>query len=78
MTFSASMVSWQAAALTLAALVVCSVLRLLTEWQRRETFKALMAGAPEGTTVTQHDGPEGQSMRVALGSPLSRQSSGRS
>ena len=75
MTFSATMVSWQAAALTLATLVVCSVLRLLTEWQRRETFKALTVGAPEGTVVTQYDGPEGQSMRAAVGSPLPRQPS---
>ncbi len=64
--------------MTLAALVVSGVLRLLTEWQRRQTFTALMTGAPEGTVVIQDDSPEGQSMRASLGSALSRQASARS
>ena len=58
--------------MTLAALVLSGVLRLLAEWQRRETFRVLMAGTPEGTVVTQHDSPDGHFMRASLGSPLVR------
>jgi hypothetical protein len=78
MTVTANVISWQAAAMTLAVLVVSGVLRLLTEWQRRLTFTALMIGAPEGTVVIQHDSTGEQSMRASLGSPLPRRSSVRS
>lgn len=75
MTIAANTISWQAAAMTLAALVVSGVLRLLAEWQRRQTFMALMVGAPEGTVVIQHEDRGGQSMRARLGSTLSWRSS---
>jgi hypothetical protein len=71
------MISWQAAVMTLAALVVSGVLRLLTEWQRRQTFLALIVRAPEDTMMEQHDTPGGQSMKVSLGSSASRQPSAR-
>ena len=74
MTMTAKVISWQAAVMTLAALIVSGALQLLTEWQRRQTFSTLMAGAPEGTVVTQHDSAGGQSMRASLGSPLSHRS----
>ena len=41
---TASMISWQAAAMTLATVAASGVLWLLTEWQRRQTF--LAAGGP--------------------------------
>jgi hypothetical protein len=78
MTTAANVISWHAAAMTLVALVVSGVLRMLTEWQRRQTFRVLMAGAPEGTVVTQHDSRGGLSMRASLGSPPSRRSPARS
>jgi hypothetical protein len=40
-TATASVISWQAAAMTLATVAVSGVLRLLTEWQRRQTFLAV-------------------------------------
>ena len=78
LTATASVISWQAAAITLAALAISGVLRLLTEWQRRKTFLALIAGASEGIIVEQQDTSGGQSMKVSLDSSASRQSSARS
>jgi cation transport ATPase len=71
-TATANVVSWQAAAMVLAAMVVSGVLRLLAEWQRRQTIKALMARVPEGTVVVLGDTPAGQSMRASLGPGPSR------
>lgn len=69
---TATVVSWQAAVLMLAALVVAGVLRLLAEQQRRRTLLALVANAPEGTVVMQQDGPDGQAMRVTFGRASTR------
>jgi hypothetical protein len=54
--------------MTLAALVLSGVLRLLAEWQRRRTIQALLARVPEGTEVVLSDTPTGQSMRLGLAS----------
>jgi len=67
-TAAANVVSWQAATLTLAALVVSGVLRLLTEWQRRKTFTALLNGTREGIVVEMNDGPAGDSITATVGS----------
>jgi hypothetical protein len=72
LTAAAGVVSWQAAGMTLAALIASGVLRLLAEWQRRKTLSVLIAHAPEGTQLTQQDTPPGQFMQVRLG-PSSRQ-----
>lgn len=77
-TATAGVISWQAAALTLASLVVSGVLRLLTEWQRRKIFMALMVGAPEGTVLIQHDSPGEQFMGASAGSAVSLQPPARS
>jgi hypothetical protein len=60
-------ISWRAALLALAILVVRGMLRLFTEWQRRQTFTALLRDAPDGTVIVQHDGPGGQAMKVTWG-----------
>ena len=78
LTATAGVISWQAAAMTLAALAVSGVLRLLTEWQRRQTFLAMIAKAPEDIMVEQQDTPRGQSMKVSQGSSVSRRPSARS
>lgn len=78
LTATASVISWQAAAMALAALAVSGALRLLTEWKRRQTFLTLIARAPEGTMLEQRDTSEGQSMKVSLGSPVSRRPTVRS
>jgi hypothetical protein len=76
-TATASTVSWQTASIVLAALVVPGVLRLLAEWQRRQTIRVLMARVPEGTVVTLSDTPAGQSMKASLGTgPSRRQNAG--
>jgi hypothetical protein len=75
---AAGAISWQAATLTLAALVVSGVLRLLTEWQRRQTIKVLMAGAREGAVLDLRDTAAGQSMKVNLTTVPSLQSKTRS
>ncbi|MGI8333698.1 hypothetical protein ACRYCC_27430 [Actinomadura scrupuli] len=72
LTATANTISWQAATLTLAALAVPGVLRLCTEWQRRRTFLALVADAPEGTVVVQQEDPGGQTMKVTLGRASAR------
>lgn len=61
-------ISWRAALLALAILVVGGTLRLFTEWQRRKTFTALLRHAPDGTVIVQQDGPGGQAMTVTWGS----------
>ena len=78
LTAAAEVISWQAAAMALAALTISGVLRLLTEWQRRKTFLALMARASGNIMVEQQDTPRGQSMKVSLGSAVSRRPSARS
>jgi hypothetical protein len=78
LTATAGVLSWQAAAMTLAALAVSGVLRLLAEWQRRQTFLALIARAPEDIMVEQQDTSGGQSMRVSQGPSVSRRPSARS
>lgn len=78
LTATTGVISWQAAAMTLAALAVSGVLRLLTEWQRRQTFLTLITRAPEGTMVEQQDTHGGQSMKVSLGSSASRRPPARS
>jgi hypothetical protein len=60
-------ISWQAAVVALAIVVVGGALRLFTEWQRRKTFRSLLRGAPEGTIIAQQDGPGGQVMTVTWG-----------
>ncbi|MDX3109418.1 hypothetical protein ACIBO5_12750 [Nonomuraea angiospora] len=60
-------ISWRAAMMLLAIVVLNGAFRIIIEWQRRRTFVALMAGALPGTVVVQQDGPEGQTMRVTLG-----------
>jgi hypothetical protein len=72
-TTTAALVSWHAAAATLIAMVVSGVLRLLTEWQRRRTIRALMAGAPVGTVLIVSDSPTRQFMKASLGSGPSLQ-----
>jgi len=64
MTVAASTISWQAAVLTVAAMLISGVLRLLGEWQRRQTFVALMSRAMEGIDVVQNDTPGSQFMKV--------------
>jgi hypothetical protein len=59
-------------------LVISGVLQLLAEWQRRQTFVALVSAAPKGTIVVQHDAVGGQTMEVKLGPPASRRLSARS
>ncbi|WP_433462658.1 hypothetical protein [Spirillospora sp. CA-128828] len=59
--------SWRAAAMVVAILVVSGAMRILVEWQRRQTFAALMADAPPGTVVVQSDRPGEQTMKVTLG-----------
>lgn len=78
LTATAGVISWQVAAITASALVASGVLRLLTEWQRRATLRALLAGAPEGTVVMEGDTPGGQFMKMTLGSPVSQRPSARS
>jgi hypothetical protein len=73
MTTTAALVSWHAMAATLIGMVVSGVLRLLTEWQRRQTINALIAGAPVGTVVIVSDSPTGQFMKASLGFGPSRQ-----
>lgn len=65
LTVTAGVISWQAAAVTLAALLVSGVLRLLTEWQRRQTIKALMSGVAKGTTVVVSEDQDGHSFRLS-------------
>jgi hypothetical protein len=65
---ASGLISWRAAALALAILVVSGTLRLFTEWQRRKTFTWLVAHVPEGTIIVQQDSPGGQTMTVAMGS----------
>jgi hypothetical protein len=77
-TASANVISWQAAATTVAVLVVSGVLRLLTEWQRRKTLTALMTAAKEGAVVIVNDGPSGQYMRASVGASVRRQPIARS
>jgi hypothetical protein len=77
-TAGASVISWQAGSLMLAALVVSGVLRLLTEWQRRKTLLALLSGAPQGSRVIRQDTSGGQLMKVSVGSSASRRHSARS
>jgi hypothetical protein len=60
-------VSWQAALLALAILVVGGAPRLFTEWQRRETFTSLLRNTPDGAIIVQQDGPGGQTMTVTWG-----------
>jgi hypothetical protein len=64
---TANVISWQAAMIGLAALVVCGVLRLLNEWQRRKTVTALTSGAPEGTVVMLTDSPDGHAVKASMG-----------
>jgi|SRR5580704_87442 hypothetical protein len=61
------MVSWHAGIITLGAVLVTGVLRLLTEWQRRTTLIALMRNAPAGTVVLRHDRDTGDAARVWVG-----------
>jgi hypothetical protein len=63
----ANVVSWQAAVITLVALLAPGIIRLLLELLRRRTFATLVADATEGTVVEQRDGPGGQSMKVTVG-----------
>ncbi|MEU9020384.1 hypothetical protein [Actinomadura sp. NPDC048394] len=70
------LVSWRAAAMVVAILVVSGVMRILLEWQRRRTFAALMADAPPGTVVVQRDRPGEQTMRVTLGGQTRRSRAG--
>ncbi len=78
LTATAGVISWQAAAVIASVLVASGVLRLLTEWQRRATLRALLAGAPGGTVVMEGDTPGGQFMKVTLGSPVSQHPPARS
>jgi hypothetical protein len=78
MTASAGLISWQAAAMTLAATVICETLRLLTAWQRRQAIEVLMTRAPEGTVVVLSGSPAGQSMRASLGRRAAQRSDSRS
>ena len=72
LTVTTSVLSWQAAALTVAALVVSGVLGLFAEWQRRKTLLALITSAPPGTVVLQGDTAGGHSMKVIQSSSASR------
>jgi hypothetical protein len=60
-------ISWHAALLALAILVVSGALRLFTEWQRRKTFILLLEHSPKDTVIVQQDGPGGQTMTVTWG-----------
>jgi hypothetical protein len=73
MTASANVISWQAAAITLAALIISGVMQLLNEWQRRKTIKELISGAQSGTVVVLSDSPGGQTLKARLESRPSRQ-----
>jgi hypothetical protein len=64
---TANVISWQAAALILGALVVSGLLGLLNEWQRRKTIQALISSAPEGAIVVLTEAPAGQSVTVRMG-----------
>ncbi|REF00792.1 hypothetical protein [Thermomonospora umbrina] len=63
----AGLISWRAAAMALAILALSGAFRIILEWQRRRTFVALVAGAPQGTVIVQQDRPGEQTMRVTLG-----------
>jgi hypothetical protein len=65
---AAGVISWQAALLALAILVVGGASRLFTEWQRRETFTSLLRNTPDGTIIVQQNGPGEQTMRVTWSS----------
>jgi lipase chaperone LimK len=47
----AQAVSWKSACVMLSALVLTGLLRLLSEWQRRQTLVDLVERAPGGTVV---------------------------
>jgi hypothetical protein len=64
---TSGLICWQEAVTVLAVLAVSGACRILIEWQRRLTVIALVTRAPQGTVVEQHDGHEGQTMRVVLG-----------
>jgi hypothetical protein len=75
MTLTANVVSWHAAAFTLAALVVSGVLQLLIERQRQQARRAVVTSVPEGTVVViEHDGREGCCTGTGLVAQVSRQS----
>jgi hypothetical protein len=78
MALTANVVSWRAAAVGLAALVVSGVLQLLIERQRQHAFKAVVTGGPEDKVVVmQYSGTEGRYMRASLSIPVSRQPADR-
>lgn len=68
-------VSWQAAMITLVALLAPGVTRLVLESLRRRTFASMLAEMPEGTVIEQRDGPGEPSMKVTVG-PGSRRPPG--
>ncbi|TMR01754.1 hypothetical protein ETD83_14065 [Actinomadura soli] len=64
----ANAISWQVGAVMVVGLVAHGTFSLLGEWQRRKTFRELVAEAPTGTVVRQEDDLRGRSMTVTLGS----------
>jgi hypothetical protein len=72
LTVTAGLISWQAVALALTALAISGALQLLTEWQRRQTIKALMAVVVNGTTVVMSESREGYSLSVSPSAASSR------
>lgn len=64
---ASGLISWRAAGLILAIVLAGGVLRLFTEWQRRQTFTALVSHVPEGMVIVQQDGHGRQTMTVTLG-----------
>jgi hypothetical protein len=76
-TLTANVVSWHAAAFTLAALAVSGALRLLVERQRQQAFKAMVSGGPgDGVLMMEHDGLKARYMRAGLPSRPPRHSPG--
>jgi hypothetical protein len=60
-------VSWAAACWILGLVAVAGTVRLLCEWQRRETLVAIVREAPAGTVVVQERGLGGPAMWVQVG-----------
>ena len=59
--------SWQAGLLVVACVVAAGVLRLLTQRQQHKMFVEVVSKAPADTEVTEHEGPGGRLMHVAIG-----------
>ena len=78
MSLMAGVVSWHAAAFALAGLIASRGLRLLTEEQRQQAFRAVVSAVPAGAAVVmQHDGRGGRHTGASLGARVSCQSQGR-